>query len=81
MFRGLSASMVGMLHACVYFPIYERLKAWFNKDEKKLKSFQVFICAIISKGKEHRTQLLRAQPPTRTLSCEQLCTIIEVMSD
>lgn len=42
-----------MLHACVYFPIYENLKKAFNNDEKKLKSWQVLVSAIISKCNQY----------------------------
>lgn len=52
LFKGLSASVFGLVHACVYFPIYEYIKHSFNANEKKLTNSQVFCSSIISKRTE-----------------------------
>jgi hypothetical protein len=43
--------MFGMLHAVVYFPIYENIKKYYSGgDQKKLKSWQVLLASITSKS-------------------------------
>lgn len=43
--------MFGMLHAVVYFPIYENIKKYFTgENQKKLKWWQVLLASITSKS-------------------------------
>ena len=43
--------MFGILHAVVYFPIYENIKGYFSgKDEAGLKSWQVLFASIAAKS-------------------------------
>jgi hypothetical protein len=52
---GLTASILGISHALIYFPLYEHWKMYFkskyepNKD--KLSNSYVFLSAIFSKSK------------------------------
>jgi hypothetical protein len=56
LYQGLSASMIGVLHPLIYFPLYEKSKIYclknFQKDQpdKQLESKYVFISAIICKS-------------------------------
>ena len=54
LFAGLTASIVGISHAFIYFPMYEKLKLYFlnnfeNNEEGRLSSKYVFVSAVISK--------------------------------
>lgn len=56
MFAGLTASILGISHALIYFPLYEHWKMYFKKnwepkDSDKLSSRYVFLSAIFSKRK------------------------------
>ena len=52
---GLTASILGISHALIYFPLYEHWKMFFKKrfepDSDKLSSRYVFLIAIFSKCK------------------------------
>jgi hypothetical protein len=52
---GLTASILGISHALIYFPLYEHWKMFFKKtfepDSDKLSSRYVFLSAIFSKCK------------------------------
>ena len=52
---GLTASILGISHALIYFPLYEHWKMYFkNKyepNEDKLSNRYVFLSAIFSKSK------------------------------
>ena len=56
---GLTASILGISHALIYFPLYEHWKMYFkskyepNKD--KLSNRYVFLSAIFSKSKRGTT--------------------------
>lgn len=50
--KGWAISMFGMLHAVVYFPIYENIKKYFaGENQKQLKAWQVLFASIISKSR------------------------------
>lgn len=53
---GLTASILGISHALIYFPLYEHWKMFFKKtfepDSDRLSSRYVFVSAIISKCKQ-----------------------------
>jgi solute carrier family 25 folate transporter 32 len=53
LFSGLTASILGISHALIYFPLYEHWKMFFKKrfepNEDKLSSRYVFMSAIFSK--------------------------------
>lgn len=56
MFAGLTASVVGILHPFIYFPLYEKSKIYFKKHfeapgAEDLSSKYVFLAATFSKGK------------------------------
>lgn len=55
---GLTASILGISHALIYFPLYEHSKMFFKKtfepDSDRLSSRYVFVSAIISKCKQIR---------------------------
>jgi len=52
---GLTASILGISHALIYFPLYEHWKMFFKNrfepKEEKLSSRYVFLSAIFSKCK------------------------------
>lgn len=54
LYQGLSASMIGVLHPLIYFPLYEKSKIYFHKnfqDERKpLELKYVFVSAITCKA-------------------------------
>lgn len=57
LYNGLSASMLGVTHPLIYFPLYEKSKIYFknhwdhdNKDQDRLSSKFVLISAITCKG-------------------------------
>lgn len=55
LYRGLSASMIGVLHPLIYFPLYEKSKIYLKNNFQKDKSQQVeskfvFISAISCKA-------------------------------
>ena len=55
LFSGLSASILGISHALIYFPLYEKTKLYFRRNyeqpnSEKLRSRYVFISAILSKS-------------------------------
>lgn len=54
LYNGLSASMIGVLHPLIYFPLYEKSKLYFKKnfdpDRETLSSRYVFISAIMCKA-------------------------------
>lgn len=61
LFSGLSASILGISHALIYFPLYEKTKLYFRRnyekpDAEKLRARYVFISAILSKS-NHRLVL------------------------
>jgi hypothetical protein len=53
---GLTASILGISHALIYFPLYEHWKMFFKKtfepDSDRLSSRYVFVSAIFSKCKQ-----------------------------
>lgn len=59
LFTGLTASIIGISHAMIYFPIYEHQKMFFKKKfepespDKPLSSHYIFLSAIISKCKNN----------------------------
>lgn len=54
LYQGLSASVIGVLHPLIYFPLYEKSKLYFqknwSKDPKNLESRFVFVSAICCKA-------------------------------
>ena len=55
LFKGLSASMLGISHVLIYFPLYERTKQMFRnmynlKETDNLGAKNVFLSAVISKS-------------------------------
>lgn len=52
---GLTASILGISHALIYFPLYEHWKMYFKNNyepnQDKLSNRYVFLSAIISKSK------------------------------
>ena len=52
---GLTASILGISHALIYFPLYEHWKMYFKSkyepDKDKLSNRYVFLSAIFSKSK------------------------------
>ena len=55
LFSGLTASILGISHALIYFPLYEHWKMYFKRrfepECDKLSNKYVFLSAIISKCK------------------------------
>jgi solute carrier family 25 folate transporter 32 len=54
LYQGLSASMVGVLHPLIYFPLYEKSKIWFMRNYEEpgsetLSHRYVLICAVTCK--------------------------------
>jgi solute carrier family 25 folate transporter 32 len=54
LFAGLTASILGISHALIYFPLYEKTKLYFRnnfekKNSEKLSSKYIFMSAIFSK--------------------------------
>lgn len=51
---GLTASILGISHALIYFPLYEHWKLYFKKNYEpnadKLSNRYVFLSAIFSKS-------------------------------
>ncbi|CDW79824.1 mitochondrial carrier protein [Stylonychia lemnae] len=60
LFSGLTASILGISHALIYFPLYEKSKLYFKRtfqpDEDKLSGRYVFLSAILSKFLRARQQ-------------------------
>lgn len=57
LYNGLSASMIGVMHPLIYFPLYEKSKIYFKRnwdtdkaEEEGLSSRYVLISAIFCKG-------------------------------
>jgi hypothetical protein len=55
LFAGLTASILGISHALIYFPLYEKSKLFFRKHfeppgKDKLSNRYVFASAIFSKS-------------------------------
>lgn len=55
LFSGLTASILGISHALIYFPLYEKSKIFFLENcespgKEKLSSRYVFLSAIFSKS-------------------------------
>lgn len=59
---GLTASILGISHALIYFPLYEHWKMYFKKtfepNSDKLSSRYVFLSAIFSKCKKRLNHFL-----------------------
>ncbi len=59
---GLTASILGISHALIYFPLYEHWKMFFKKtfepDSDRLSSRYVFVSAIFSKCKQKSGRVL-----------------------
>ena len=53
LFKGVSASMLGIIHPLVFFPMYEKLKIHFKQtydsDKDKLSNKFILASSIISK--------------------------------
>jgi solute carrier family 25 folate transporter 32 len=49
LFKGFGASVLGLVHVALYFPLYENLKLLFEKRRTKMHPSDYFICSIISK--------------------------------
>jgi solute carrier family 25 folate transporter 32 len=54
LFSGLTASILGISHALIYFPLYEKMKVYFHTNwekagTEKLSDKYVFASAIFSK--------------------------------
>lgn len=60
---GLTASILGISHALIYFPLYEHWKMYFKKtfepNSDKLSSRYVFLSAIFSKCKKRVNHFLQ----------------------
>lgn len=55
LYQGLSASMIGVLHPLIYFPLYEKSKIYFHNEwqadsKKPLELRYVFVSAISCKA-------------------------------
>lgn len=48
MYKGYLASMIGLSHAGIQFPVYEKCKEYYGKD-KELNSLDILRASIISK--------------------------------
>ena len=54
LYQGLSASMIGVLHPMIYFPLYEKSKQYFKQNYHQNQSEQlshkyVMVSAVMSK--------------------------------
>lgn len=54
LYKGISASYIGIIHPLVFFPIYEKSKIYFLKNyepdgAEKLSAKNIFITSSISK--------------------------------
>jgi hypothetical protein len=50
LYNGYSATVIGLTHPLVQFVVYEKMKLYYEKQNKgQLKSRHIFICSIISK--------------------------------
>jgi len=54
MYKGLSASYIGVIHPIIFFPLYEKSKIYLLQNReppgnKKLSAINIFICSTISK--------------------------------
>ena len=48
--QGLSASMLGLVHVVVYFPLYEYLKKQYSKENSNsINPWDVFKCTMVAK--------------------------------
>ena len=54
MYKGFSATMIGILHPIIFFPVYEKLKLYFKKnfepiESQNLSSKYIVISSILGK--------------------------------
>jgi solute carrier family 25 (mitochondrial folate transporter), member 32 len=51
LFNGLGASMLGISHTIIFFPLYEGCKKWLKRNDpsKSLSTYQIFFSATLSK--------------------------------
>jgi len=53
LFRGIQASLIGVIHPLIFFPLYQKLKIYFknnfDQDSPKLSTRYILISSIISK--------------------------------
>jgi len=69
LYQGLGASIVGITHALIYFPLYENSKTFFKNrfqpDEKELGSFYIAIsamtCKVFASFSTYPHEVLRAR--------------------
>ncbi|KRX07165.1 Mitochondrial carrier domain [Pseudocohnilembus persalinus] len=54
LFKGLGASLLGLTHVAIYFPIYENLKIYVKdqKNGEELNSTDIFNISVFSKSKQ-----------------------------
>jgi len=48
-YKGLGPSFIGVFHVVVQFPLYERLKLWFQRENERPRVTEVFLASTISK--------------------------------
>ena len=54
LYKGLSASYIGVIHPLIFFPLYEKSKIYClsnyePKGTKKLSALSIFMCSTFSK--------------------------------
>ena len=51
LFKGLSASMIGLTHVVIYFPLYEQTKEYLKRRNKteRLSDWDIFVATTFSK--------------------------------
>ena len=54
LYKGLSATYIGMIHPLIFFPLYEKTKIYMldnyeSKQAKKLSALNIFLCSTFSK--------------------------------
>ena len=70
LFAGLTASIVGISHALIYFPLYEKMKLFFRNNfekENKEKLSNKYVCMssvlskMISSGLTYPHEVMRSR--------------------
>ena len=53
LYKGFSATMIGVIHPIVFFPLYEKLKIYcknnYDKDSENLRTRYIVACTLTSK--------------------------------
>jgi hypothetical protein len=67
---GLTASILGISHALIYFPLYEHWKMFFKRkfepNSDKLSSRYIFLSAIFSKCKKWMVKIKLKSCPVQS---------------